>query len=139
MNCSAYSLYFIFIYIQFWWGWQGGGNGEIEKKINDVVTEKLQDPCKTRFKIYCSFWLSNNDPNVISHLYFPIFPLIYIYSAFLFISSFGGDGRGGDGEIQNKITRPNAFFYSVNRIFLQQNISNSILMYLHIALMVLLW
>ena len=33
MKCSAYSLYFIFIYIQFWWGWQGGGNGEIENKL----------------------------------------------------------------------------------------------------------
>ena len=33
MKCSAYSLYFIFIYIQFWWGWQGGGNGEIKNKL----------------------------------------------------------------------------------------------------------
>ena len=52
-----------------------------------------------KFKIYCSFWLSNNDPNVISPLYFPIFPLIHINGAFLFISSFGGDGRGGFGEL----------------------------------------
>ena len=38
---------------------------------------------------------------------FPIFPLIYIYGAFLFISSFGGDGRGGGyGELVNKKTLP---------------------------------
>ena len=48
---------------------------------------------------YALFWLSNNYPNVITSLYFPIFPLIYIYGAFLFISSFGGDGRGGYGEL----------------------------------------
>ena len=25
---AAYSLYFIFIYFQFWWGWQGGETGK---------------------------------------------------------------------------------------------------------------
>ena len=30
--------------------------------------------------------------------YKSFFPLIYIFSAFLFIFTFGGDARGGDGE-----------------------------------------
>ena len=32
MKCSAYSLYFIFIYTPFWWGWQGG-DGKIKNKL----------------------------------------------------------------------------------------------------------
>jgi len=55
---------------------------------------KIVGPCKTRFKIYCSFCLSNNDPNGISPTDLSMFPLIYIYVAFLFLSYFGRDGRG---------------------------------------------
>ena len=73
-----------------------GGNGEIKNKL-PLWSQKHCS--KTRFKIYCSFWLSNNDPNVISPIDFPIFPLIYICVTFLFISYFGGDGRGENREL----------------------------------------
>ena len=68
-----------------------------------VVTEKLQDPCKTRFKIYSLFWLSYNDPNVISPLDFPIFSIdLYLWRIFIYILFWWGWQGGETGNYESK-------------------------------------
>ena len=37
---------------------------------------------------------------------FLFFPLIYKNGSFLFISYFDGDGKGGNGELENKLKLP---------------------------------
>ena len=70
-----------------------------------VVTEKLQDPCKTRFKIYSLFWLSYNDPNVISPLDFPIFSIdLYLWCIFIYILFWWGWQGGGKRGTMNQKT-----------------------------------